>query len=207
MKQKFTVLRSRCVPLGRDNVDTDQLIPARYLKATSRDEAFFGAHLFHDWRYDEKGSPRPDFVLNDPRFGGEVLLGGANFGCGSSREHAAWALGGYGFRAVVASSFADIHRNNELNNFVLPVEVTPQFLQMLLSAVRNNPQECVEIDLARQRITRMLTGDSESFPVSSYKRHCFMQGLDDMDYLLSQQDRVVEWERKHKIAWIDEVTK
>ena len=135
MKQKFDIIESTCVPLPLENVDTDQIIPARFLKATTRDERFFGDNLFRDWRYRPDGTPDPDFVLNDPRYSGEILVAGRNFGSGSSREHAAWAIAGYGFKVVISSFFADIHKNNELNNFVLPVVVTPEFLEELFASI------------------------------------------------------------------------
>ena len=140
MKQKFNIIESGCIPLPIENVDTDQIIPARFLKATTRDEKFFGENLFRDWRYAPDGSMIKDFVLNDPRYSGCILVAGANFGSGSSREHAAWAIAGYGFRAVVSSSFADIHRNNELNSFVLPVQVSPDFLKKIFSAISADPE-------------------------------------------------------------------
>ena len=135
MKQKFDIIESTCVPLPLENIDTDQIIPARFLKATTRDESFFGDNLFRDWRYRPDGTPDPDFVLNDPRYRGEILVAGRNFGSGSSREHAAWAIAGYGFKVVISSFFADIHKNNELNNFVLPVVVTPAFLEDIFASI------------------------------------------------------------------------
>lgn len=147
MKQKFNIIESSCIPLPIENVDTDQIIPARFLKATTRDEKFFGENLFRDWRYAPDGSMIKDFVLNDPRYSGCILVAGANFGSGSSREHAAWAIAGYGFRAVVSSSFADIHRNNELNSFVLPVQVSPDFLKKIFSAISADPAVRLRIDL------------------------------------------------------------
>ena len=146
MKQKFNIIESGCIPLPIENVDTDQIIPARFLKATTRDEKFFGENLFRDWRYAPDGSMIKDFVLNDPRYRGCILVAGANFGSGSSREHAAWAIAGYGFRAVVSSSFADIHRNNELNSFVLPVQVSPDFLKKIFSAISADPAVRLRID-------------------------------------------------------------
>lgn len=146
MKQKFNIIESSCIPLPIENVDTDQIIPARFLKATTRDEKFFGDNLFRDWRYAPDGSMIKDFVLNDPRYSGCILVAGANFGSGSSREHAAWAIAGYGFRAVVSSSFADIHRNNELNSFVLPVQVSPDFLKKIFSAISADPAVRLRID-------------------------------------------------------------
>ena len=196
MKQKFETLRSRCVPLPQDNIDTDQIIPARYLKETTRDEGFFGQHLFQDLRYDADGQPRPDFVLNDPRFSGQVLVAGRNFGSGSSREHAAWAIAGHGFRAVVASSFADIHKQNELNNFVLPVVVIEPFLKRLTALVLAHPETEVEISLPEQTITIVGQDDREHFDINAYKKHCFLNGLDDIDYLLTCRQLVEDWEAR-----------
>ena len=147
MKQKFDIIESTCVPLPLENVDTDQIIPARFLKATTREESFFGENLFRDWRYNPDGTPKRDFVLNDPRYGGEILVAGRNFGSGSSREHAAWAIAGYGFKVVISSFFADIHKNNELNNFVLPVVVTPEFLAELFASIAEDPKAKVRVDV------------------------------------------------------------
>ena len=184
MKQKFDIIESTCVPLPVDNVDTDQIIPARFLKATTREEKFFGDNLFCDWRYDREGKPKAGFVLNDPRFGGCVLVAGENFGSGSSREHAAWAIAGYGFRVVIAKSFADIHKNNELNNLVLPVEVSEDFLAELFQSIQDNPQMQVEVNLPAQTVTNLATGRCETFAINGYKKHCLMNGLDDIDFLL-----------------------
>lgn len=194
MKQKFHILTSTCVPLPLENVDTDQIIPARFLKATTRDEKFFGDNLFRDWRYRSDGSLNPDFVLNNPTYGGEVLVAGKNFGSGSSREHAAWAIAGYGFRVVVSSFFADIHKNNELNNFVLPVVVSEDFLQELFASIEANPRMQVEVNLPQQTITNLATGRSESFDINGYKKHCLLNGLDDIDFLLANQDKIEAWE-------------
>lgn len=194
MKQKFHILTSTCVPLPLENVDTDQIIPARFLKATTRDEKFFGDNLFRDWRYRSDGSLNPDFVLNNPTYGGEVLVAGKNFGSGSSREHAAWAIAGYGFRVVVSSFFADIHKNNELNNFVLPVVVSEDFLQELFASIEANPQMQVEVNLPQQTITNLATGRSEHFDINGYKKHCLLNGLDDIDFLLANQDKIEAWE-------------
>ena len=194
MKQKFHILTSTCVPLPLENVDTDQIIPARFLKAITRDEKFFGDNLFRDWRYRSDGSLNPDFVLNNPTYGGEVLVAGKNFGSGSSREHAAWAIAGYGFRVVVSSFFADIHKNNELNNFVLPVVVSEDFLQELFASIEANPQMQVEVNLSQQTITNLATGRSEHFDINGYKKHCLLNGLDDIDFLLANQDKIEAWE-------------
>ena len=194
MKQKFHILTSTCVPLPLENVDTDQIIPARFLKATTRDEKFFGDNLFRDWRYRSDGSLNPDFVLNNPTYGGEVLVAGKNFGSGSSREHAAWAIAGYGFRVVVSRFFADIHKNNELNNFVLPVVVSEDFLQGLFASIEADPRMQVEVNLPQQTITNLATGCSESFDINGYKKHCLLNGLDDIDFLLANQDKIEAWE-------------
>lgn len=194
MKQKFHILTSTCVPLPLENVDTDQIIPARFLKATTRDEKFFGDNLFRDWRYRSDGSLNPDFVLNNPTYGGEVLVAGKNFGSGSSREHAAWAIAGYGFRVVVSSFFADIHKNNELNNFVLPVVVSEDFLQELFASIEADPRMQVEVNLPQQTITNLATGRFESFDINGYKKHCLLNGLDDIDFLLANQDKIEAWE-------------
>ena len=201
MKQKFNIIESTCVPLPVENVDTDQIIPARFLKATTRDEKFFGENLFHDWRYAPDGSPVRDFVLNDPRYSGCILVVGANFGSGSSREHAAWAIAGYGFRAVVSSSFADIHRNNELNSFVLPVQVSEAFLERIFAAVAADPGVKLRIDLPAQELTLLSDGSSERFEISAYKKYCLENALDDIDYLLAHKDKIEEYEAEHsKIA-------
>ncbi len=196
MKQKFNIIRSTCVPLPLENVDTDQIIPARFLKAT--DKEGFGDNLFRDWRYDKEGNPRPDFVLNDPRYGGCILVAGRNFGSGSSREHAAWAIAGYGFRVVICSFFADIHKNNELNNFVLPVVVSEDFLRELFSSIDHDPKTEVEVDLPRQTVTNLATGRSEQFEINGYKKHCLVNGLDDIDFLLQNTDKIEAWERRNK---------
>lgn len=196
MKQKFGVITSTCVPLPLENVDTDQIIPARFLKAT--DKAGFGDNLFRDWRYDKDGAVIKNFVLNDPAYSGVILVAGKNFGCGSSREHAAWAIAGYGFRVVVSSFFADIHKNNELNNFVLPVTVSETFLKELFDSIGSNPKTEVEVDLPNQTITNKATCNSERFEINGYKKHCLINGLDDIDYLLENKDKIEEWERLNK---------
>lgn len=192
MKQKFNIITSTCVPLPLENVDTDQIIPARFLKAT--DKEGFGENLFRDWRYDKDGQPIKDFVLNDPTYGGCILVAGKNFGSGSSREHAAWAIAGYGFRVVISSFFADIHKNNELNNFVLPVVVTESFLAELFESIENDPKTEVEVDLPRQIVTNKATGRQEHFDINGYKKHCLMNGLDDIDFLVQNQDKTRAWE-------------
>ena len=183
------------MPLPLENVDTDQIIPARFLKATTRDEKFFGDNLFRDWRYDKEGNPKPEFVLNNPTYGGEILVAGKNFGSGSSREHAAWAIAGYGFRVVISSFFADIHKNNELNNFVLPVVVSEEFLAELFASINADPKMEVEVDLPNQTITNLANGKSELFDINAYKKHCLVNGLDDIDFLLQNIDKIEEWER------------
>jgi len=195
MKQKFNVITSTCVPLPLENVDTDQIIPARFLKATTREEKFFGDNLFRDWRYNADGTVVEDFVLNDPTYSGCILVAGKNFGSGSSREHAAWAIAGYGFRVVISSFFADIHKNNELNNFVLPVTVSEPFLKELFDSIRRDPTTEVEVDLPRQTVTNKQTGGREHFDINGYKKHCLMNGLDDIDFLVENQGKTAEWEK------------
>ena len=196
MKQKFDIITSTCVPLPLENVDTDQIIPARFLKAT--DKEGFGENLFRDWRYDKDGSPKADFVLNNPLYGGCILVAGKNFGSGSSREHAAWAIAGYGFRVVISSFFADIHKNNELNNFVLPVVVSESFLEELLDSIITDPKTEVEVNLPLQTVTNKSTGRRETFEINGYKKHCLMNGLDDIDYLIQNKDRIEGWEQRNK---------
>ena len=196
MKQKFDIIESSCIPLPLENVDTDQIIPARFLKATTREEAFFGENLFRDWRYDSEGNPKKDFVMNDPSYSGCILVAGKNFGNGSSREHAAWAIAGAGFRVVISSFFADIHRNNELNNFVLPVTVSPEFLAELFDSIAKDHLTRVRVDVPAQTVTNLATGSSEHFELNGYKKYCLMNALDDIDYLLTQKDRIEEYERR-----------
>ncbi|MBR4924606.1 MAG: 3-isopropylmalate dehydratase small subunit [Prevotella sp.] len=198
MKQKFDIIKSTCVPLPLENVDTDQIIPARFLKSTTREEKFFGDNLFRDWRYNPDGSLNEKFVLNDPKYSGCILVAGKNFGNGSSREHAAWAIAGYGFRVVISSFFADIHKNNELNNFVLPVVVSDEFLSELFKSIENDPKTEVEVDLPNQTVTNKATGKSEHFDINGYKKHCLMNGLDDIDYLLENKDKIETWEKENK---------
>lgn len=195
MKEKFTTITSTCVPLPMENVDTDQIIPARFLKATSREG--FGDNLFRDWRYDKEGNPIKDFVLNDPTYGGCILVAGKNFGSGSSREHAAWAIADYGFRVVVSSFFADIHKNNELNNFVLPVVVSETFLAELFDTIARDPKAEVKVDLPTQTITNLTTGNSEKFDINPYKKQCLAEGLDDIEFLLSKKADIEAWEAKN----------
>ena len=195
MKQKFDIITSTCVPLPLENVDTDQIIPARYLKAT--DKEGFGDNLFRDWRYNKDGTLKKDFVLNDPTYGGCILVAGKNFGSGSSREHAAWAIAGYGFRVVISSFFADIHKNNELNNFVLPVVVSEPFLAELFQSIQQNPKTQVEINLPQQTVTNIATGRQEVFEINAYKKHCLMNGLDDIDFLINSQELIEKWEQQN----------
>ena len=196
MKQKFDVITSSCYPLPLENVDTDQIIPARFLKAT--DKEGFGDNLFRDWRYNKDGSLKEDFVLNDPSYSGVILVAGKNFGSGASREHAAWAIAGYGFRVVISSFFADIHKNNELNNFVLPVVVSEPFLKELFDSIDKDHKTQVRVDLPNQTVTNLATGNSEHFEINGYKKHCLMNGLDDIDYLIQNKDKIEAWEQQNK---------
>ena len=194
MKEKFSIITSTCVPLPVENVDTDQIIPARFLKATSRDG--FGENLFRDWRYDSEGNPKKEFVLNNPRYSGCILVAGKNFGCGSSREHAAWAIADYGFRVVVSSFFADIHKNNELNNFVLPVVVSESFLAELFASIEAYPATKVEVNLTEQTITNLATGRPENFDIDPYKKQCLEKGLDDIELMLARKADIEAFETK-----------
>ena len=180
-----------------ENVDTDQIIPARFLKATTREESFFGDNLFRDWRYNADGTPNKDFVLNDPQYSGCILVAGKNFGSGSSREHAAWAIAGYGFRVVISSFFADIHKNNELNNFVLPVVVSEDFLAELFASIKADAKTEVEVDLPNQTVTNKKTGRSEHFDINGYKKHCLMNGLDDIDFLVQNREKTELFESRY----------
>lgn len=197
--EKFQTITSTYVPLPIENVDTDQIIPARFLKATTRDG--FGNNLFADWRYDKEGNPKPDFVLNNPIYSGRVLVAGKNFGSGSSREHAAWAIGGYGFKVVVSSFFADIFRNNALNNGILPVVVSEKFLSDLFASVNRNSQTTVTVNLEEQTISNNDTGAVESFEINPYKKECLLKGLDDIDFLLSNRDKIEEYEKNRIFAY------
>lgn len=195
MGKSINIVSSTAVPLNIENVDTDQIIPARFLKATTREG--FGKNLFRDWRYenDEETKPKKDFILNDARFSGKILLAAKNFGCGSSREHAAWAIKDFGFDVVVSSFFADIFKNNALNNFLLPVTVSPAFLEKLFATVEKDHSALIEVDLSAQRITIVATGESESFDINPYKKECLLNGYDDIDYLLSLKDRIEAYEK------------
>ncbi|MCH5225225.1 MAG: 3-isopropylmalate dehydratase small subunit [Muribaculaceae bacterium] len=199
MARKFIVLKSTAVPLPIENIDTDQIIPARFLKATTKEG--FGQNLFRDWRFDKEGNPVKGFVLNDPAYQGEILVAGKNFGCGSSREHAAWAIADYGFKAVVSSFFADIHKNNELNNFVLPVVVSEDFLSELFQSINEDPTTEITIDLPNQLITNEATGKSQTFEINPYKKECLMEGLDDIEYLLKNRKEIEDFEEKRKQEW------
>ncbi|MBP3775190.1 MAG: 3-isopropylmalate dehydratase small subunit [Bacteroidaceae bacterium] len=194
MKQKFDIIKSTCVPLPLENIDTDQIIPARYLKATTREG--FGDNLFRDWRFHSDGSKKEEFVLNNPLYKGEILVAGKNFGCGSSREHAAWAIADYGFRVVISSFFADIHKNNELNNFVLPVVVSEQFLSRLFKSIEKDAQTQVTVDVPNQTVTNEATGEQEHFEINGYKKYCLMNALDDIDFLLQNTDKIEQWEQR-----------
>ncbi len=194
---KFEKLTSTVVPLPIENVDTDQIIPARFLKATNKEG--FGDNLFADWRYEKDGSPKKEFVLNNPAFSGSILVAGKNFGSGSSREHAAWAIDGYGFKVVVSSFFADIFRNNSLNNGVLPVVISPEFLAEIFNAVNADPSVTLTVDLEAQSITNNANGKTESFDINPYKKECLLKGMDDIDYLLSKKDLVLQYEANRTI--------
>lgn len=189
---KFTVLRSTAVPLPLENVDTDQIIPARFLKATKREG--FGDNLFRDWRYSNDGSPKEEFVLNNPIYKGKILVGGRNFGSGSSREHAAWAIYDYGFRCVISSFFADIFKGNSLNIGILPVTVSPEFLDKIFQAIEANPNAKIEVNLPDQTVTILATGESESFEINDYKKNNMLNGFDDIDYLQSIKGEIAEFE-------------
>jgi 3-isopropylmalate/(R)-2-methylmalate dehydratase small subunit len=189
----FTILTSTCVPLPLENVDTDQIIPARFLKATKREG--FGDNLFRDWRYNADGSPKQEFVLNNPTYSGKVLVAGRNFGSGSSREHAAWALYDYGFRCVISSFFADIFKGNSLNIGILPVTVSPEFLDKILKAIEADPKTEVEVNLPEQKVVLKVTGENESFQINGYKKNNLLNGYDDIDYLLSLKSEISEFEK------------
>jgi 3-isopropylmalate/(R)-2-methylmalate dehydratase small subunit len=191
---KFTVLKSTAVPLPIENVDTDQIIPARFLKATKREG--FGDNLFRDWRYNNDETPKKDFILNNPIYSGKILVGGRNFGSGSSREHAAWALYDYGFRCIVSSFFADIFKGNALNIGLLPVQVSAEFLDKIFTAIEKDPKAEIEVNLPEQTITILATGEKESFAINGYKKHNMMNGFDDIDYLQSMKQEIKEFAAK-----------
>ena len=194
--EKFTKLNTTAVPLPMEDIDTDQIIPARFLKATTREG--FGDNLFRDWRYNQDDSPK-DFILNNKTYSGEILVAGKNFGCGSSREHAAWALYDYGFRVVVSSFFADIFKGNALNNGLLPITVSPEFLNDLFLSIEQNPKTDVIVDLEAQRITILDNGKSEDFEIDPYKKMCLINGYDDIDYLISKKDKIEAFEKMQVI--------
>lgn len=202
-KQKFDIIESTCIPVAIDNCNTDLIIPARYLASTTRDPKFFGDAFMHDLRYDVEGKPVADFVLNLPDYSEapsngvhEIIVGGSNWGSGSSREHAAWAIAGYGVRVVISSSFADIHRNNLLNCFVLPVIVSKEFQMELFATIQTNPQAKVKVDVPNQTVTNVATGRSEHFDINGYKKYCLMNALDDIDFLLENKDKIEAYEQR-----------
>jgi 3-isopropylmalate/(R)-2-methylmalate dehydratase small subunit len=190
-KEKFTTLKSQAVPLPIENIDTDQIIPARFLKATTREG--FGENLFRDWRYNNDNSPKADFVLNNPKYSGQILVAGKNFGCGSSREHAAWSIADYGFRVVISSFFADIFKNNALNNAILPIQVTDEFLKKIFTLIDADPATIITVDLENQTLT-LADGSSTKFDINPYKKTCLANGYDDIDYLLSLREEVRKFE-------------
>ncbi|QDW26340.1 3-isopropylmalate dehydratase small subunit [Pedobacter sp. KBS0701] len=191
--KKFTKLTSAVVPLNIENIDTDQIIPARFLKATTREG--FGENLFRDWRYNGDNTPKPEFVMNNPTYSGQVLVAGKNFGCGSSREHAAWAIQDAGFDAVISSFFADIFKGNALNNGLLPIQVSDEFLAQVFKAVDSNPKSALEVDLENQTVTIVETGAQESFEINPYKKSCLINGYDDIDFILNQKQLIEEFEQ------------
>jgi 3-isopropylmalate/(R)-2-methylmalate dehydratase small subunit len=193
MSKSINKIVASAVPVHLENIDTDQIIPARFLKATTRDG--FGDNLFRDWRYNSDGTPKPDFILNNPTYSGKILVAGKNFGCGSSREHAAWAIKDAGFDVVISSFFADIFKNNALNNFLLPVTVSGEFLQQIFAAIEKDPKTTLAVDLETQTIT--LNGRSESFEINNYKKTCLLNGYDDIDFLLSLRPEIETFEKTH----------
>ena len=197
--KKFETLTSKVVPLPIENIDTDQIIPARFLKATTREG--FGDNLFRDWRYDNNDQPKADFVMNDPTFTGKILVAGKNFGCGSSREHAAWAIQDYGFDVVISSFFADIFKGNALNNGVLPITVPDEFLEKIFKIVFANPEAELVVDLEAQTVTIQETGDSFAFEINPYKKSCLINGYDDIDYILSHKEQVEKFEEERPYSF------
>lgn len=202
-KEKFNIVKSTCLPINIDNNNTDNIIPARFLAFTTRDPKFYGDAFMHDIRYDADGKPVPDFIMNQPPFDEtpregvrQIIVGGKNWGSGSSREHAAWAIAGYGVRVVISSSFADIHRNNLLNCFVLPVVVSPEFQAELFASIEKDSETIVTVDVPNQTVTNEATGHSEHFDINGYKKYCLENALDDIDFLLKNQDKIVAWENK-----------
>jgi 3-isopropylmalate/(R)-2-methylmalate dehydratase small subunit len=192
--KKFIELTSSIVPLPNENVDTDQIIPARFLKATTREG--FGDNLFCDWRYDAEHQPKPDFVLNNPIYSGKILVAGKNFGCGSSREHAAWAIQDYGFDVVVSSFFADIFKGNVLNNGLLPIQVSDEFLNRIFEEVGANPATLINVNLETQTISLLSSGEQAQFDINAYKKSCLLNGYDDIDFILNQRNAILEYEDK-----------
>lgn len=199
MKDKFQTLTSTCIPIPRENIDTDQIIPARFLKATSRKG--FGDNLFRDWRFDKDGNKIDSFVLNDPTYSGKILVAGKNFGSGSSREHAAWAVAGYGFKVVISSFFADIFKNNALNNCLLPVVVSEEFLTSLFSSIENDHNTTVTVNLVEQTVTNNATKETEHFDISPYKKDCLLNGFDDIDFLLNNLNDIESWETTNSMPY------
>jgi len=197
MSKQINIIRSSAVPLNIENVDTDQIIPARFLKATTRDG--FGQNLFRDWRYNPDGRPKKEFVLNNPKYHGKILVAAKNFGCGSSREHAAWAIKDHGFDVVVSSFFADIFKNNALNNFLLPVTVSEDFLQKIFVTIGQNADAVIEVHLENQMITLTNSGDQEVFAINNYKKTCLLNGFDDIDFLLSIKKEIEKFETTHSL--------
>ena len=199
MKDKFQTLTSTCIPIPRENIDTDQIIPARFLKATSRKG--FGDNLFRDWRFNKDGNKIDSFVLNDPTYSGKILVAGKNFGSGSSREHAAWAVAGYGFKVVISSFFADIFKNNALNNSLLPVVVSEEFLTSLFSSIENDHNTTVTVNLVEQTVTNNATKETEHFDISPYKKDCLLNGFDDIDFLLNNLNDIESWETTNRMPY------
>ena len=197
---KINTINSTCVPVRIDHIDTDQIIPARFLKATTREG--FGDNLFRDWRYDKNNEPIAGFVLNDDTYSGEILVAGKNFGCGSSREHAAWAIADYGFKVVISSFFADIFRGNALNNFILPIQVSDEFLNELFNKIEANPKTAVKVDLPNQTIEVVGTDLKANFEIDDYKKTCLTNGYDDIDYIISQREAVKAFEAKREFAYL-----
>ncbi|GAA5034479.1 3-isopropylmalate dehydratase small subunit [Marivirga lumbricoides] len=196
--EKFTQLFSKCVLLPEENVDTDQIIPARFLKAVSREG--FGDNLFRDWRYLDESTPNPDFVLNQPGVEGQILVAGRNFGCGSSREHAAWALYDYGFRVIISSFFADIFKNNALNNGLLPVQVSDDVLAKIFKTVNNDPATLAEVNLEEERLVIEKAGISENFEINNYKKYCMINGFDDIDFLINKSEEIKAYEQNRELV-------
>ncbi|MCQ2225546.1 MAG: 3-isopropylmalate dehydratase small subunit [Paludibacteraceae bacterium] len=206
-KEKFDIIQSTCIPIEIDNNNTDNIIPARYLAFTTRDPKFYGDAFMHDLRYDANNEPIADFVMNKPEYSAapskgihEIIVGGQNWGSGSSREHAAWAIAGYGVRVVISNSFADIHRNNLLNCFVLPVIVSREFQLELFQSIAKDSKTEVKVDLPNQTVTNMATGHSEKFEINGYKKYCLMNALDDIDFLLENKGKIEAWEKKQANA-------